>query len=311
VLPWIALLVLASPAQLAARRAAAQTRDIRDDAFLLSRPVGKKKAPGRGRLKVIPVGRQPAAGAAADQAEIGITVWRYRRAVLSDPPDVREIMQEGDESASEWTPVRVGSGLALEIGQRFRLAIESPRRGYLYVVDRSRYADGPPGASRLIFPTTQIRGGDNEVFAGRLVDLPSHSDAKPYFVLRARREGLVAEEVLVVITKDPLPFEPGAEPLVVSDEQIARWEREWGAAAWCGEVVGWQEAAYTQAERRAGEAAAAVLSQDDPPPALIFRVPSRPNTPLFLRLVIRVAPSREAPEPRAGLEPSAAELALE
>src|SRR5690349_23992390 len=51
-----------------------------------------------------------------------------------------------------------------------------PISGYLYVFDREVYADKSLGEPYLIFPTTALRGGDNLVKAGRVVEIPSHDD---------------------------------------------------------------------------------------------------------------------------------------
>jgi hypothetical protein len=50
-----------------------------------------------------------------------------------------------DARPTEWTPQRIEADTPLKVGERVRLSIESPRTGYLYVIDREQYADGSYG----------------------------------------------------------------------------------------------------------------------------------------------------------------------
>ena len=114
-------------------------------------------------------------------------------------------MQE-DAKETEWTPERISSTTELRVGDRVRLSIESPRDGYLYVVDREQYADGSFGDPYLIFPTLRTNNGDNRVRPGRLVDMPAQSDNPNYFTLipSPSREDQVAEVLSIIVTTEPL-----------------------------------------------------------------------------------------------------------
>src|SRR6266446_6051279 len=72
--------------------------------------------------------------------EVGVTVWRLRPSRSSDE-GARVLVQEGLKQA-EWTPERIEADTPLKIGDRVRLSIESPRPGFLYIIDREQYADG-------------------------------------------------------------------------------------------------------------------------------------------------------------------------
>src|SRR5205085_6385950 len=72
---------------------------------------------------------------------VGLTLWQLRPSVKSDDKSVR-LLEREDENTLEWTPVRVDSDTVFALGDRVRLSFESPRDGYLYVIDRELYEDG-------------------------------------------------------------------------------------------------------------------------------------------------------------------------
>ncbi|HWR53911.1 MAG TPA: DUF4384 domain-containing protein [Bryobacteraceae bacterium] len=70
---------------------------------------------------------------------------------------------------------RTGSGVeevdtatAFRAGDRIRLSIEVNDPGYLYIVNR-----GSSGAWTVLFPSSEIAGGDNRVLPGRRYEIPS------------------------------------------------------------------------------------------------------------------------------------------
>src|ERR1044071_4769400 len=106
--------------------------------------------------------------------EIGVTLWRLHQSSGRDA-GARVLVMENAQT-TQWTPQRIEIDTPLQIGERVRLSIESPREGYLYVIDREQYSDGTLGDAYLIFPTLRTRGGDNRVRAGRLIDIPAQED---------------------------------------------------------------------------------------------------------------------------------------
>ena len=161
----------------------------------------------------------------------------------------------------------------LREGDRVRVSIESPREGYLYVVDRERYANNTSGEPYLIFPTSRTRGGDNRVVAGRLIEIPRR--LMRHRTSRCRRRGRIRSRKLitVIVTHDPLPgITPGATPLRLKEETVADWERRGGAVAERLDLVGGVGRQWSTAEQRAGADTTRLLSQQDPPPQTVFRV---------------------------------------
>ena len=119
--------------------------------------VPSKKAPSPPPLKPAkptPAVQYTSAAAAPkplaeNDAIIGITVWRMRPADEADPATLTAGRESG--GLLKVTPERVETDTLLREGDRVRLTIEAPRKGYLYVIDRERYADGTSSAPYLIF----------------------------------------------------------------------------------------------------------------------------------------------------------------
>src|SRR3954469_7238132 len=103
--------------------------------------------------------------------EIGVTVWRLRPARDNDD-GARVVVMDGLKQV-QYTPERIEAETPLNVGDRVRITVESPRPGFLYIIDREQYADGSLGEPVMIFPTLHTRGGDNRVMPGRLIDIPA------------------------------------------------------------------------------------------------------------------------------------------
>jgi hypothetical protein len=212
------------------------------------------------------------AAPAGDVREIGVTVWRLRRATPQDT--VRLLVHETNAAKEEWTPERIELDTPLADGDRVRVTIESPRAGYLYVIDRERYADGSTGVPHVIFPTMHTSQGDNRVASGRLVDIPSQSDRPPYFTLRASRPDQTGELLTVIVSDQPLAeLTPGAEPLQITPAAVESWEKR-GSPTLVEhlELAGGAGRAWSKAEQLAAADATRVLTQSAPPPQTVFRI---------------------------------------
>jgi hypothetical protein len=153
--------------------------------------------------------------------QVGVAIWRLRPAGAGDNRGVRLLVQEDAGSAE-----RVAQTSALHSGDRVRVTIESPEAGYLYVVDRERCASGERGAPYLIFPTLRTRGGDNEVAAGKLVEIPGQEDRPNFFSLKPSRADQVEEELTILLVPKPIEgLEIGEQAVRIQAEMAAGWER--------------------------------------------------------------------------------------
>lgn len=285
-LPWAAACLLAL---LAAAAAAAQsnddgTRGLWDTAFMQQRPPGRAARRAR-RPAYKPAGANKAARAetAAGRAVVGITVWRLRPSTPTD--EVRQLIH-GQDGA--WTPERVNAEEPLREGERVQITVEAPRSGYLYVFDREVYADRSLGDPYLIFPTTAIRGGDNLVKAGRVIEIPSSEDRPPFYTIKKSRPDYEGELLTVLITDAPLAelsLGPGA--LKLPKELVASFEKRWGADVDNIQLVDGPGTPMTVAEKKAAEGKR-LLTRSDPMPQSIYRVRSKPGEPLLLSVFLRI-----------------------
>jgi Domain of unknown function (DUF4384) len=220
-------------------------------------------------------------------SELGVTIWRLRQAAAADS-GARILVQEANET-TELIPERVSSTSRLNAGDRVRLTLESPQHGYLYVIDRERYASGDRGTPYLIFPTTRTRAGDNKVAGGKLIDIPAQGDRPNFFTLRRSRPDQVAEELTVLLTPEPLDgITIGENALALSNAQVAAWEKQWGSAKpEVFELTGGAGKTWTRAEQDAAADGTRLLTQDDPPPQTVYRVAVKPGAPLAVEVRLR------------------------
>jgi hypothetical protein len=249
----------------------AATRAIVPEAFLKARPAAPAASQAPKRATYRPVDPAKAGAAAGDTVDLGVTVWRLRAAKPGEP--ARLLVQEADAPAKAFTPERIGAGTPLAVGDRVRLSIESPRAGYLYVVDREQYADGTTGKPYLVFPTTRTHGGDNHVAGGRLIDIPAQDDRPPYFTLKPSRADQTGERLTLVITEKPLADVTIAdEPAELPLARVTPWDTSAKGSVQRLEMIGGAGRAWSRAEQRASADPTRLLTQEDPPPQTLFRV---------------------------------------
>jgi hypothetical protein len=270
-----------------------ETRGIVPEAVLKARPQPKAAVPAPKPhyqaigAQVVKSLREPSAA-----CQVGVTIWRLRPAAASDSG--ARILVQQDEGTAEWTPERVSSSSSLKAGDRVRLSIESPDEGYLYVIDRERYASGERGDAYLIFPTSRTRGGDNRVSGGRLIDIPAQDDRPSFFTLQRSRPDQAEEELTILLTREPLAdVQIGPQALRLSNEQVQRWESEWGAGkVERFELTGGAGKTWTQAEQQAAAAGTRLLTQEDPPPQTVYRVAVKPEEPLMVKVRLRYSAAK-------------------
>ncbi len=187
-------------------------------------------------------------------------------------------------------PERIEAGTPIKPGERVRLSVEVPRTGFLYVLDREQYADGTLGAAYVIYPNFQTPQGDNAVAAGRQVEVPDRRDRISSFRLVRSRPEHTGEVLTVLVTPQPIPdlVTNSRQPAQVTSDRLAQWEREYGMQVEHLELVGGAGRTLTEAEREAGGDKQHLLTQSDAMPQTLYRVKSRPNQPLLLRLPLKI-----------------------
>ncbi|HJZ80805.1 MAG TPA: DUF4384 domain-containing protein [Pyrinomonadaceae bacterium] len=223
--------------------------------------------------------------------EIGITVWRLRPARAGDEGGQVLVLDGTKQTA--YTPERIEANTPLNVGDRVRLTVESPRPGFLYIIDREQYADGSLGEPLLIFPTKQTRGGDNRVAPGKLIDIPAQEDQYSYFTAQpaGNRRDQVAEVLTVILTPAPLSLTVGNQPLKLTEARVDQWDKLWGGVAETLELVGGAGRTWTNEEKIAGAANGRQLTQSGPPPQTVYRVARKTGGQLLVTVPLRYARS--------------------
>jgi hypothetical protein len=219
--------------------------------------------------------------------EVGFTVWKLRKKLPNEETATLSVVEKGLKV--EYVPERMESNETLKLGDKVRLTVESPRNGFLYVVDFEQYTDGTFGAPTLIFPTQRTRGGNNRVSAGVLIDIPAQDDDVPFFVINSKNP-LYAGELLNVIISEKAINGIATPPRAVTLEsrQIGEWVEEWGLEAEVFEQDGGKGAAWSNAEKEAGQVGGRSLTQEDPTPQTVYKVRANKNLPILVSLPLTV-----------------------
>ena len=217
---------------------------------------------------------------------VGITVWRLRPSLPEDDKDMRISSLDG---GGDLTPERIEAETPLREGEKVRVSIEAARSGYLYVIDREQYADGSFGTPYLIFPTLRTHGGNNEVVAGRLVDIPAWDDRPRYFTMQPSRPDQTAEVLTILITPDPLPgLRIRRDPLRLTQDEVVAWENRWGSKVQRLEARGQIGKSYTKAEKEAATDRTRLLTHDEPLPQTMYRLETKPGEPMLLNISLKI-----------------------
>lgn len=260
------------------------TRGVIPEEFLKARPAkagATLKAAAYKELGSSGTSFVGARGKATHGRDLGVTIWRLRPSLPSDG-GARILVQEGGDAIS-WTPERVTSSTQLRTADRVRLSIESPQTGYLYVIDREQYGHNKLGEPNLIFPTTRTHNGDNQVSAGHLIEIPAQDDRPSYFTLRPTHSDQIGEQLTVLVTDKPIEgLNIGAKATVLSEKQVAQWEKDWGTKVQRFEMIGGDGKTWTKTEQEAGADSTRLLTQDDPGPQTIYRVNTTAGGPILV-----------------------------
>ena len=292
---FVLLLVLGhSPAAAQQTSSEDRTRQLWNTAFRAKRPAeptpasASTSAPSAAPAAAKPTEDPPPQLGAEDPGDslVGITVWRLRPSLPEDDKDVRISALDG---GGDLTPERIEAETPLREGEKVRVSIEAARSGYLYVIDREQYADGSFGTPYLIFPTLRTHGGNNEVVAGRLVEIPAWDDRPRYFSMQTSRPDQTAEVLTILITPDPLPgLRIRRDPLRLTPDEVVAWENRWGAKVQRLEARGQTGKSYTIAEKEAATDRTRLLTHDEPLPQTMYRIDINPGDPMLLNIPLKI-----------------------
>lgn len=225
--------------------------------------------------------------------EVGVTIWKLRPSIKSDADSVRTLEHTSKSSAAhgvELTPVRVDSDATFAPGDKVRLSVEVAHAGFLYVINREVYRDKTFGPAKLIFPTTELRQGDNRIRPNTPLEFPDWHDDPPYYQLTSHSPKYAGEELIVLVTSQELAEfkgQIGSEPLPVDGALLARWEKLAPDVVDKQELQGGVGLTYTRAEKEAGADRSRELTHKDELPQALYQVPVKPDGPLLLKISLR------------------------
>ena len=263
------------------------TRRLWDTAFINagSKRAGPRKPTKRSYRIATP--NVPTDGVNGDTV-VGVTLWRLRRPTSTDSGE-RLIVHEATDA--EWLPERISANTKLGQGDRLRISVEAARTGYLYVIDREQYANGTFSEPYLIFPTRRTLEGNNQVTVGKITELPAREDRPPYFTVKRTRSDQVAEVLSVLISPTPLEgLEITENAQKLSESQVARWEKSWGARVGLLELEDGAGKTWTREEKEAGSDVAKILKANAPAPQAIYYQPNtKSNEPILVKVTLRYA----------------------
>lgn len=252
-------------------------RAIISDDFTNARPPSKKPRNSGGHTRkssrTYHLASKPVDRIGIDRLQVGVTLWKLHRTAYVTPESTR--------LEPKFIARRVDADTVFQEGDLIRISIESPRAGYLYVIDRDWFVDGSSGETNLIFP---VRGDDNRLCAGRLIDIPAE-DRTPF---RASPKPNQAGELLtIIVTSTPLSLPISSGPLRVSNDQLLEWNRRWNSLTERFEMDDGPGQSRTVEElQAAARKGIRQLTRDDPAPQTIYRITPTSGDGLLFNLLL-------------------------
>ena len=255
-------------------------RVIVSDDFVKNRPRSKRRAVTRKGPRTYRLASRPRPSGETNQStiQLGLTVWKLQPILVTGSRANQNLAQTG---RLHWISRRVESGAKFRKGDFLRLSIESPRAGYLYVINRDLLTDGGFGEKNFIFPT---RGEDNRLESGKLIDIPAENQ-NPF---KADPSPDQAGELLtIIVTSAPLPLPLSTQPLPISRTQLLEWEAMWGGDTEWFELEGGVGRSRTKEEQLAASTEGSrQLTRTDPGPQTIFVLTEKSTDGLLFNLML-------------------------
>ena len=268
---------------------------------LAARRNAPKPTRGRGKSGAASpgAGRQAAATPAGQKADgdndsfVGFTLWQMKDSGAGATERRKLVKRKGGKDVVQ-RPFRVNTDTRLAPGEAYVFSLESTKAGYLYVVDQEEYADGSLGEPSLIFPDEDPDTRDNQVTAGRVIEIPAQKTGD-YFEAQRSGPNHVGEVLTIIVTPQPLVERSKIERGAYQEELkslLKSLQQKWNASI----KVKWTEVdeeigkIYTEREEKAGAGAAgARLTEDDPLPQRLYQIKAEEGAPLMVNVRLRYA----------------------
>jgi hypothetical protein len=241
-------------------------RSIISDDFVKNRRKGKAKPRSLLYRLTSPTRKRQANESDSDLWQVGVTIWKLQR----EPSRQLERVSR-----------RVEADTKFHEGDLLRISIESPLTGYLYIVDRDWFTNGSGGETKLIFP---VRGENNRLKPGKLIDIPTESDAS---FKATPKPNQVGEMLTIIVTSLPLQLPLSNDPLPITSTQLSDWEKRWSAITDRYEMNDGVGQTRTIEEQQAAVIGGTrQLTRDDPSPQTIFRLVRKNRDGVLFNLML-------------------------
>jgi hypothetical protein len=236
--------------------------------------------------------------------DIGITIWRLRRSVISDPRIVIQRVESkrithpklrSNAETTDLTPERITVDAPLFNHELIQISVEATSGNYLYVINREQYAEPETtyGTPYLVFPTMRTNRGLNRIEPGTIINFPAMTDDPPYFEVEHSSPKHVGEEITFVISPVPITALDGkTDQVELSDAQfreIAQWRAETGRIDLATGVGKTQTADESGAAKASSSEEAKRLRHNSAMPQMIFRVARERTEPCVVTIILRIA----------------------
>ena len=260
------------------------TRQMWNTEFLKKRPAAATPGKPAPPPTYKPIAQSASTAPAGAGTMLGITLWRVRDPKPSDSPGTRVLVLKKKDDSKECTQERMDAAAPITQQDGYRFTFEMPVNGYLYVIDRERYADGKLSEPYLIYPNN---AGDNVVVPGRLIEVPDRREIPNYFTIEAK-PSQVAEVLSFLVTPEPIPgLRFSHDPVPLDPALVATWEKKSVTKSERYEMEGGAGKTITEIENKAGADRANNVTQDDPLPQTLYRVSAKPGTPVLIEIPLK------------------------
>lgn len=268
------------------------TSDIKSGDTVMQFPARQKSTykqkriiPRPNRLKTIPKGTV----VTEEWGRLGVTFWRGEPDTKAADGETARLLVQKNGRPQSLTPVRMAADTVFSAGDMVRLSIESPRAGYLYIIDREVLDDGSLGEPYMIFPTKSARGGENYVKPGQVVDIPGPEDAQPFFELEPKDKRWRGELLTIIVSPTKLTgITVPPSPAPIAPALVKAWEEKYLNEAVEFEQEGTAGKAYTKSEKEAAAGTTRQLTQKDPYPQTMYKVKMKPREPMMINLNLAI-----------------------
>ena len=227
-----------------------------------------------------------------ETARLGFTVWRVE--TVDERDKSKSLTEHDDRSGTARRVERLDPDAVLAVGDSVRIGIESlTHSGYLYIIDREKYADGTFGSPTLVYPTLRYQNGDNYVRPGDVKFLPGPGREITISSDSARKQS--AEELTIIVSPTRLidVSQLQMEQIKISPNQLLEWIKKWAAEEVQLDQIGSAGLAMTAAECAAGADQSKglnehPLSQNDPLPQTMLEMKIKRGSPMITTVTLPI-----------------------